>query len=114
VKLTATFNKPTLNVGISHQAIGVSMSSPTLTATFNQPTLKVSISPQVMGVSMGSPVAREYVERPAYEGAVSVTPSADLQVLQTKDLRMTENITVNPIPRNYGLITYNGSTITVS
>ena len=94
--------------------MGVSMGSPTLTATFIQPTLNVGISPQVMGVSMEVPVAREYVERPAYEGPVSVTPSADLQVLQTKDLRMTENITVNPIPQNYGLITWNGSTITVS
>ena len=114
MKLTATFNQPTLNVSISHRAIGVSMGSPTLTATFNKAALNVSISPQVIGVLIGSPVAREYVERPAYEGAVSVTPSADLQVLQTKDFRMTENITVNPIPQNYGLITYNGSTITVS
>lgn len=114
MKLTATFNRPTLNVRIPHQTVGVSMGSPTLTATFNKPTLKVSISPQAMGVSMGSPVAREYVERPAYEGVVSVTPSADLQVLQTKDLRMTDDITINPIPQNYGLITYNGSTITVS
>lgn len=114
MKLTATFNRPTLNVRIPHQTVGVSMGSPTLTAKFNQPTLNVVISPQVMGVSMGSPVAREYVERPAYEGVVSVTPSTDLQVLQTKDLRMTDDITINPIPQNYGLITWNGSVITVS
>lgn len=112
--LTATFVQPTLNATFIQPTLNETFIQPTLTATFNQPTLKVSISPQVMGVSMGSPVAREYVERPAYEGAVSVTPSADLQVLQTKDLRMTENITVNPIPQNYGLITWNGSTITVS
>lgn len=112
--LTATFVQPTLNATFIQPTLNETFIQPTLTATFNQPTLKVSISPQVMGVLMGSPVAREYVERPAYEGAVFVTPSADLQVLQTKDLRMTENITVNPIPQNYGLITWNGSTITVS
>lgn len=112
--LTATFNQQTLNAIFIQPTLTSKFIKPTLNATFNQPTLNVVISPQVMGVSIGSPVAREYVERPAYEGVVSVTPSADLQVLQTKDLRMTENITVNPIPQNYGLITYNGSTITVS
>lgn len=49
-----------------------------------------------------------------YTGAYSVTPSANVQTLPTSGLMMTDNITVDPIPSNYGLITYNGSTITVS
>ena len=51
---------------------------------------------------------------PAYEGEYEVTPSAEAQTLETDSLYMRGNITVKPIPNNYGLITYNGSTITVS
>ena len=51
---------------------------------------------------------------PAYEGEYTVTPSQEAQTLETKDLRMTGNVTINPIPNNYGLITWNGSVLTVS
>lgn len=49
-----------------------------------------------------------------YTGVMEVTPSAEEQVLLTKGLMMTDHVHVNPIPSNYGLITYNGSIITVS
>lgn len=51
---------------------------------------------------------------PSYEGPIEVTPSGEGQTLDTANLYMTDNITINPIPNNYGLITYNGSSITVS
>lgn len=51
---------------------------------------------------------------PSYEGAYEVTPSDEVQTLETDHLYMMDNITINPIPNNYGLITYNGATITVS
>jgi hypothetical protein len=56
----------------------------------------------------------QYVLPPSYSGSYEVTPSDTEQVLETENLYMTDNITINPIPNNYGLITYNGSTITVS
>lgn len=49
-----------------------------------------------------------------YEGEYVVTPSAVRQILQTKNKCMGENVVVEPIPSNYGLITYNGFEITVS
>lgn len=49
-----------------------------------------------------------------YEGPYEVTPSRETQVLNTEGLMMTASVTVNPIPRNYGLITYNGFEILVS
>lgn len=49
-----------------------------------------------------------------YQGQTEVTPSSETQVLQTEGFTMLENITINPIPNNYGLITWNGSTLTVS
>ena len=49
-----------------------------------------------------------------YSGSYEVTPSIDTQVLSTASRMLSQNVVVNPIPSNYGLITYNGSTITVS
>lgn len=60
-------------------------------------------------VSMGESFLPEH-----YQGETTVSPSADIQVLDTMGKVLDENITVQPIPNNYGLITYNGSTITVS
>lgn len=49
-----------------------------------------------------------------YTGAYTFTPSAAAQVVEIKGLVAKEDITINPIPSNYGLITWNGSTLTVS
>ena len=51
---------------------------------------------------------------PSYEGEYEVTPSEETQTLATDSLYMRGNITINPIPNNYGLITWNGSTLMVS
>ena len=51
---------------------------------------------------------------PIYDGQTEVTPSEDTQVLQTADRTVLQNIIINPIPSNYGKITWNGSTLTVS
>lgn len=49
-----------------------------------------------------------------YTGSYEITPAADAQTISTKDKLMTGNMVINPIPSNYGLITWNGSTLTVS
>lgn len=49
-----------------------------------------------------------------YEGPYEATPTQEAQVFETEGLLMTERFAVNPIPRNYGLITYNGFYMTVS
>ena len=51
---------------------------------------------------------------PSYTGVYEATPSAVTQTFETDGYRMTQNFVVNPIPSNYGLITWNGSVITVS
>lgn len=58
--------------------------------------------------------ALEIVRGDPYEGEYTVVPSALKQILQTKDKLLRENVVVAPIPRNYGLITYNGFELTVS
>ena len=51
---------------------------------------------------------------PVYEGATTVTPSSSAQVLATEGHAVLSDIIIDPIPSNYGLITWNGSTLTVS
>lgn len=92
----------------------MSAPAPKLTVVFRSQRLGVSLSAKSIKASTGTPIARELVERPAYTGPTEITPSAETQTLETKDLRMTEDITIQPIPSNYGLITWDGTTITVS
>lgn len=70
----------------------------------------VEISSQPFGISIGSVL----VDGTRYTGATTVTPSRSTQILETSGKTIDGNITVNPIPSNYGLITWDGSVITVS
>ena len=49
-----------------------------------------------------------------YEGPYTVTPTQSRQTLATSGYAMTGNVIIEPIPQNYGLVTYNGSIITIS
>ena len=52
---------------------------------------------------------------PAYPGPYEVTPQRrGAVVLETNGKRMTADVIVAEIPRNYGLITWDGSVLTVS
>lgn len=51
---------------------------------------------------------------PYFTGEYVVTPSTDVQTIQIGGKTAKQNIIVNPIPSNYGLITWDGSTLTVS
>jgi len=59
-------------------------------------------------------VAVESGRLPVYDGPTEVTPGAETQILETDQHALRSNIVINPIPSNYGLITWDGSTITVS
>lgn len=49
-----------------------------------------------------------------YDGPYEFTPTQQEQIAPTAHKALLENIIINPIPSNYGLITYNGSVLTVS
>lgn len=49
-----------------------------------------------------------------YTGPTVVTPTQEVQTLATVGKVVLQNIQINPIPQNYGLITWNGQKITVS
>lgn len=80
----------------------------------NPARLNVAVNASGVSASTGNPIVKEFVDRDPYTGAYEVTPSEETQTLETENKRMTGNVTINPIPNNYGLITWNGSIITVS
>ena len=49
-----------------------------------------------------------------YSGSYTVIPSRETQTLPTRNKVLLDDIEVAPIPNNYGLITWDGSTLTVS
>lgn len=68
----------------------------------------------VYGVIEGNVINNGARIAPNYIGTYEVTPTQYEQILNTKDRRMSENVVVHPIPNNYGLITWDGSILTVS
>ena len=55
-----------------------------------------------------------YINVDIYEGPTEITPGREVQFLSTKQKTILDDIVINPIPSNYGLITWNGSTLTIS
>lgn len=55
-------------------------------------------------------------ERPAviYDGPTEFTPAQEAQTIEIAGMWAATDITINPIPSNYGLITWNGSNLMVS
>jgi len=72
-----------------------------LSIEYKQPRAEVTFSAPSLGLSTGIPVARDLVDRPAYEGPYSVTPTEEAQTLETDGKRMTDNVTVGAIPSDY-------------
>lgn len=64
-------------------------------------------------VNIGAQIVREYVDRDPYAGAYTITPSDEEQILDTKNFRMTDNITVKAVPSTYGHISWNGQHLSV-
>ena len=52
--------------------------------------------------------------RPHYHGQTTFTPTQQTQVAQTSGLIVDADIIINPIPSNYGRITWNGAVLTVT
>lgn len=65
-------------------------------------------------VSTDSKIVINKIGADPYEGEYVITPSGAVQILEIKNKTATQNITIQPIPQNYGLITWNGSVLTVS
>lgn len=56
----------------------------------------------------------EVVSSDPYSGEYEYIPTRATQTIEIAGKLAVQNITINPIPQNYGLISWNGSTLTVS
>lgn len=72
-------------------------------------------------LSIGEPEAYEFsigevihLGGEQYTGSYEWTPSRARQIIPISGKQASANIVINPIPNNYGLVTYNGSTITIT
>lgn len=84
-----------------------------LKASFTPQTLTVSFNTTKANIRTSSQITRDYTDRDPYTGDYVVTPSEETQTLETYNKRMTDNVTINPIPSNYGRIAWNGATLLV-
>ena len=50
----------------------------------------------------------------AFDGDYEITPTRETQIIKTAQTVLKRNIIVNPIPSNYGKITWDGGVLTVS
>ncbi len=66
------------------------------------------------GLSIGGDMAFTPGAVELYSGPYTFTPTQSTQVVYIDNKLATENIEIEPIPSNYGLITWNGSFLTVS
>lgn len=79
----------------------------------------VSIPLAVVGINESVDYSIEkvrfiYIEHPIYDGQHNIAPTSETQVLDTKNKLLRQNIVVDPIPHNYGLVTWNGAWLTIS
>ena len=77
-------------------------------------SVPVSVTDDGVNIAVSIGAAYTMVEGDPYSGPYTVTPGRNAQVLETRGKIMTENVTVEPIPQNYGLVTWNGSILTIS
>lgn len=74
--------------------------------------MNVASSEETIGMNIGASYSMSNAD--PFEGSYEYTPSEQTQTIPIEDLRATQDIVINPIPSNYGLITWDGITLTVS
>lgn len=103
-----------MNVIITPSAAKVAAEAVQASVIIPEQSIEIDASADALEAAFGNPIIREIVGGESYEGEYTVTPSQEAQTLPTAGCLLTQNVVVNPIPSNYGLITWNGSTLTVS
>lgn len=66
------------------------------------------------GIGLTMSAEQLIVDPPYFDGPYEFTPSASAQTIAIEEKMGRSDIIINPIPNNYGLITWDGSTLTVS
>lgn len=85
-----------------------------VTISANRTTIPVTIgaSGSTVPITFGYNVT--IIGADTYHGSYEFTPSQEAQTIPIENQRAEHDIIINPIPNNYGLITWNGAVLTVS
>ena len=83
-------------------------------ATVSSDNYTATVASNTTAAELSTAVVVNVVHGEHYAGAITITPSDEAQTLKTAGLFMDDNITIEPIPSNYGLISWNGAILTVS
>lgn len=83
-----------------------------MTVSESEVSISMDVSHDSQSVEMG--MGTEIVMSPKYRGSYEFVPSEERQIVQIEGKMAEENIVIEPIPSNYGLITWDGVTLTVS
>ena len=67
-----------------------------------------------MGSIKGAISVPTYIDVDIYDGPTEITPGEESQVLETQNKTLTNRITIQAIPRNYGKVTWDGSKLTIT
>lgn len=103
-----------MNVVITPQSIHVSAKPAQATVDVEPQSVEIVANPETLGIALSSQIVREIVGGEPYDGSYTVSPTNETQTLETSGKLLTRNLTINPIPSNYGLITWSGAVLTVS
>ena len=85
-----------------------------LTIAESAQQVALAIATDIEQIALGIATPIQVITGEHYHGATEFTPSAEQQVIHTEGLFVDDPIIIEPIPNNYGLITWDGRTITVS
>ena len=84
----------------------------TVAATVQQIVMNVAISAQQVAMTVGVAIVAGLPEH--YEGQYEFIPGDEVQTINIKNMMADADIIIDPIPSNYGKISWNGSVLTVS
>ena len=82
--------------------------------TVSDNVVEMGVTTDALSFGVESPIVVQAVTIPVYEGAYELTPTAEQQTIPVHGYRFEQDLVIDPIPSNYGLISWDGSTLTVS
>jgi len=82
--------------------------------TVAENSVEMGVTTDALSFGVESPIVVQAVTIPVYEGAYELTPTAETQTIPVHGFRFEQDLIIDPIPSNYGLISWDGVTLTVS
>lgn len=77
-------------------------------------TIELGVTTDALSFAVESPIIVQATPIPVYDGAYEIAPTSEAQTIPVHGFRFEQDLIIDPIPSNYGLITWDGSTLTVS